>query len=203
MPTNALGFALLGLLARQPLSGSELTSQIKERVGPFWSTSHSQVYPELARLEARGLATHELVPQRDRPAKKVYAISGSGLAALRRWVTAPLLPATARDELVLRAYSVWVADPTAAAAFFREQEHRHAHRLAAYEAKLAGMEEEWGDDVRRVDSPRFASCAAVRRGIGHEREQAEWCRWLAESLEPGPAIEPAPHRARDAADDAS
>lgn len=42
---HALGYALLGLLAREPQSGYELTSQIKERVGPFWSTSHSQVYP--------------------------------------------------------------------------------------------------------------------------------------------------------------
>lgn len=184
---NALGFALLSLLGREPLSGSEPTARLRERIAPFWSTSHRQVYPELARLEAGDLVTHRVVAQRDRPPKKVHAVTERGLDALRRWVTTPLAFATGRDELVLRAYSVWVADPVAAAAFFREQERRHAERLAAYELKLEGMEREWGDDVRRVDSPRFASTAAVRRGIGHERELADWCRWLADSLDPAEA----------------
>jgi DNA-binding PadR family transcriptional regulator len=192
---HALGYALLGLLAREPLSGYELTSQIKDRIGPFWSTSHSQVYPELARLEAEGLVLHRVVVQRDRPAKKVYSITAPGLETLKRWVTAPVRPRSARDELVLRAYSVWVAEPAAAAAFFREQERRHRERLAGYEQKLDGMEREWGADVCRVDSPRFASYAAVRRGVGHEREQAAWCAWLAESLEGG-------RRGEDADDDA-
>jgi DNA-binding PadR family transcriptional regulator len=182
---NALGYALLGLLAREPLTGYELTRQLKDRVGAYWSTSHSQVYPELARLEAQSLATHEVVEQRNRPDKKVYAITDRGLEALKRWVTTPVGPRSTRDELILRAYCVWVADARAAAALFREHERRHEERLAEYERKGARMEQEWGDDLHRVSSPRFASYAAVRRGIGHEREYAAWCRWVAESLEAG------------------
>lgn len=184
---SALGYALLGLLARESLTGYELTSRIRERVGPFWSTSHSQVYPALARLEAAGLVTHQVVPQSDRPDKKVHAITAQGLAALTRWVTTPVAPRSARDELVLRAYCMWVADPVETAALFREHARLHEERLAAYERKGAAMEREWATDLDRIDSPRFASYAAVRRGIGHEREYAAWCRWVAVRLEAGAA----------------
>ncbi len=182
---SALGYAILGLLAREPLSGYELTSQIKERLEPFWSTSHSQVYPELSRLEEQGLVIYRVVEQRERPDKKIHSITDEGLEALKQWVTAPVGPRSTRDELILRAYCVWVADPSKAAALFREHERRHEERLHEYERRRDGMERAWGAAVDRVDSPRFASYAAIHRGIGHEREYAAWCRWLAERLEAG------------------
>jgi DNA-binding PadR family transcriptional regulator len=95
-PGSTLGYALLGLLAREPLSGYDLAQRMKQRVGYFWQAAgHSHIYPELGRLEAGGLATHEVVAQDERPAKKVYAITDAGRAALRRWVTEPA-PAPAR-----------------------------------------------------------------------------------------------------------
>jgi hypothetical protein len=63
---------------------------------------------------------HQVVEQDDRPDKKVYAVTEAGRAALRAWVASELDEAPVRDELVLRAYSVWLADPGAAAALFRE-----------------------------------------------------------------------------------
>jgi hypothetical protein len=44
------------------------------------------------------------------------------------------------------------------------------------------MEKEWGDDVLKTDSARFASYAALRRGIISERGYAEWCRWVADRV---------------------
>lgn len=182
---NTLGYALLGLLAREPLSGYELTSRIKERVGFFWSTSYSQVYPALAQLEDEGLVSYRAVEQRDRPDKKVHSITPEGLDVLKAWVTAPIGSRPAREELVLRAYCAWVADPVEAAALFREHEQLHEERLSKYEGIQKWMEREWGDSLRRPDSPRFSSYAALRRGLGHEREYAEWCRWMADQLEGG------------------
>ena len=49
---STLSYALLGLLARQPLSGYDLAQYMKKRVGQMWSALPSQIYPELARLEA-------------------------------------------------------------------------------------------------------------------------------------------------------
>jgi DNA-binding PadR family transcriptional regulator len=180
---TTLGYAILGLLSREELSGYDLTSRMKARVGFFWEARHSQIYPELARLEERGLVTHRVVEQRDRPDKKVYEITPAGLDALKEWVTEPPAPRAARDELVLKAYSLWLAEPEGAISLFRDQERRHRDRLLDYERRKAWMEEEWAEDILRIDSPRFASYAALRRGILHERGFMEWCRWVADRLE--------------------
>ncbi|MBD0354313.1 MAG: hypothetical protein ICV58_03950 [Rubrobacteraceae bacterium] len=45
-----------------------------------------------------------------------------------------------RDELVLKAYSLWLVDPGRAIAPFRDQERRHEERLLDYERRRAWME---------------------------------------------------------------
>jgi len=180
--TSTLGYALLGLLARRDLSGYDLAAQMKRSVGYFWQARHSQIYPELAKLEAAGLVRHLLIHQTDRPDKKIYAVTDAGRAALISWLTSPIAEAGTRDELVLRAYLIWLADPLQAATLFRDQQRHHAARQAEYEAILVALETTHGPALRRPGSIPFASYAALRRGIGYEREYAEWCGWLAEAL---------------------
>jgi DNA-binding PadR family transcriptional regulator len=182
---NALGYAVLGLLAREPLSGYDLKKRMEQRVGFFWSARHSQIYPELARLDRAGMVAHTVVEQQDRPDKKVYEATPAGLETLKDWVTEPVEPRPARDELVLKAYSLWVAEPEEALALFREQERRHEEKLRQYEELQSWMEREWSGDLKRCDSPQFASYAALRRGILYEREYADWCGWVADRLDKG------------------
>jgi DNA-binding PadR family transcriptional regulator len=180
---STLGYAILGLLSREELSGYDLSSRMRARVGHFWEAWHSQIYPELARLEEEGLVAHRVVEQQYRPDKKVYEITPAGLDALKEWVTEPPAPRPARDELVLKAYSLWLGEPEKALALFRDQERRHEEKLREYERIEDRMEKEWGKDVQRTDSPRFASYAALRCGILYERGYVEWCRWVASRLE--------------------
>ena len=183
--TSTLGFALLGLLARGPRSGYDIAAQLKEGVGPFWHARHSQIYPELARLEADGLVSHERVAQHDRPDKKVFSVLPAGQAALSAWVASPFDGHQVRDELTLRAYSVWLAEPLAAAAVFRAQESQHRAQLAEYEAYRLTMEQTCGPRLRQVQAPEFATYATLQRGLAHERELATWCAWMAVALESG------------------
>jgi DNA-binding PadR family transcriptional regulator len=187
---TTLGYAILGLLSREELSGYDVASRMRARVGHFWEARHSQIYPELARLEEAGLATYRVVEQQDRPDKKVYKITPSGLEALKEWVTEPPAPRFARDELVLKAYSLWLAEPREAIALFRDQERRHEEKLLEYENIRAWMEKEWGEDVLWTDSPRFASYAALQCGITYERGYVGWCRWVAERLAEGQRTKP-------------
>ena len=180
---GTLGYAILGLLAREALSGCDVGRRMGGRVGFFWEARHGQIYPELARLEGRGFVVHEAVEQRGRPDKKVYRITGAGLEALRGWATEPPRARATKDELVLKAYSVWLADRKGAISLFRDEGRLHEGRLRRYEEISAWMEEEWGEDLGRPDSPRFASYAALRRGILNERGYAEWCGWVADRLE--------------------
>jgi PadR family transcriptional regulator AphA len=180
---TTLGYAILGLLSREELSGYDLTQRMAGRVGYFWSAKHSQIYPELARLEDGGYVTHSVVEQRARPDKKVYEITAEGLYALKEWVIQPPVPRPPRDELTLKTYSVWLAEKEKAARLFREEELRHEKQLAHYEELRAWMEGEWREDLTSTNSPEFASYATLRRGISYEREYAEWCRWMADSIE--------------------
>jgi DNA-binding PadR family transcriptional regulator len=184
-PITTLGYAILGLLARVPSSGYDLAQRLKAPIGFFWTARHSQIYPELARLEGMGLATYRLVEQSDKPDKKIYTITDAGVAALAEWACAPVARLPARDELILKAYSLWVAEPAKALDLFRERERVHAERLAEYERRLVDMEARSGPNLERIDSPDFAAYVTLRRGLGYEREFLDWCRWLIERLERG------------------
>jgi PadR family transcriptional regulator AphA len=186
MRLATLGYALLGLLARKPRSGYDLAQLMRNPIGYFWHAQHSQIYPELARLEAAGMVTHEVVEQYDRPDKKIYAIAEAGRAALREWVTEPAHVRPDRDELMLKTFSIWLADRERAIAFYRASEEYHASRLAVYESYLREFEREDDIRARRVDSPRFMQYATLRRGIDYERSYAEWCRWMVETLGQAP-----------------
>jgi|SRR5829696_6637961 len=180
---TTLGYAILGLLSREELSGYDLTQRMARQVGYFWSARHSQIYPELARLEEGGYVAHSVVEQRERPDKKVYRITAEGSKSLREWATQPPAPRPVRDELTLKAYSVWMANEGEATRLFREEQLRHEEQLAHYEELRAWMEGEWREALARTDSPEFASYATLRRGIGYEKEYAGWCRWMADSVE--------------------
>ena len=184
-----MGYAILGLLAREPLSGYDLMRRMKERVGFFWQARHSQIYPELARLEKEGMVVRRVVEQKNGRDKKVYEITDAGLGALKEWVTAPVEPRVKRDELVLKAYSLWLAEPEKALVLFRDHERRHEEQLLRYKEIESWMEREWKEELGRVDSPKFASYAALQRGMIYERGYVDWCRWAADRLEKSTGVE--------------
>jgi PadR family transcriptional regulator AphA len=181
MSVTTLGYALLTLLARKTLSGYDLVRSMKRPIGFFWYAHHSQIYPELARLQNEGLVTFEVVEQSDRPDKKIYTITDAGRAALRRWAAAPMAMPGERSELMLKAYSVWLAEPEQAIKLFRTHEEYHAAQLAHYEQIMSELEEKYGDIA--VDTPQFGDYATLRRGIDYERGYVAWCRWMVEQLE--------------------
>jgi DNA-binding PadR family transcriptional regulator len=124
-----------------------------------------------------------VVEQDDRPDKKVYEITAWGRETLASWVTEPAKPRAARDELVLKAYSVWMADQDKALGLFRDQQRAHEEQLRNYKELERWMRKEWGEDLETPESPLFATYATLQRGLAYERGYAEWCRWLADRLE--------------------
>ncbi|MDQ6774265.1 MAG: PadR family transcriptional regulator [Candidatus Dormibacteraeota bacterium] len=176
-PVATLGYALLGLIARGPASGYDLAKAMHRPIGYFWEAHQGQIYPELGRLEQAGLI---VVADRETGGRgrKTYGITDAGLGALRTWVARAMEPARRKDELVLRTFSLWVGDPAEMARLYREQERTHRDRQAAYERFLAD-----GGEPEAALSPDFAAYATLRRGLGHEREYADWCAWMAERME--------------------
>jgi DNA-binding PadR family transcriptional regulator len=183
MALPTLGYALLALLAKQPSTAYELSRRVRRPLGYFWSASYGQVHPQLRSLAAVGLLSVETTSGPGPHAKRVYTITAAGRAAVAAWVVKPPRQEPSRDELLLKAYAIWLADPARARELVLAQAEAHRHRLAEYEAIDARLE-----DVA-PDHPDFGSVATVRYGIGYERHRAQWCDWLAARLGPAAPAE--------------
>ena len=179
---TTLGYALLALLAHHASSGYDLARRLKRPIGFFWSAHQSHIYSELTRLADEGLIAHQVIAQSNLPDKKLFRVTDAGLAVLRHWVTTPVAPAPPHNELVLRAYAIWLADPPAALELFRQQQAAHAARLAEYEQQLASLQRE-EESVWEVNRPAFGNYATLHAGIGYERAAVDWCGWMVDQFE--------------------
>jgi DNA-binding PadR family transcriptional regulator len=96
--------ALLGLLAQQPRHGYELHAAFEAVVGGQhnWDVKPAQIYTTLARLESSGLVRQEAVEQDGGPEKRIYAITGNGLAELHHWFERGVELGHGRDEFFVK-----------------------------------------------------------------------------------------------------
>jgi PadR family transcriptional regulator AphA len=93
----ALRYAILGYLSTAPGSGYDLSQQLQGGLGWFWSASHSQIYPELRRLEEDGLVEGAPTTVGEKLEKRVYSITDAGREALTKWVAGPPVYRPNRD----------------------------------------------------------------------------------------------------------
>ena len=182
MAVSTLGYALLGLLGREDLTGYDLSRLLKEPISFYWHARHSQIYPELGQLERAGLVKHTLVRQRERPDKKVFTLTKSGRAALKEWVTSPLRERHSRDELVLRVASLWAADKRKARGLLTVELRKHTALLQRHKKVARDTETRWPRRLTRASTAMFSEYATLRRGIGYEREVVSWLKWTLERL---------------------
>src|SRR3954467_3793295 len=97
----SLRHAVLGLRARRPSTGYELTQAFDRSLRASWHASHSQIYPELARLAEADLV--EVIGHGARRSK-TYGITQAGRAELRRWLVEGQPDRSKRDESGLRLF---------------------------------------------------------------------------------------------------
>ncbi len=81
----ALGFLFFG-----PAHGYDLHSRIVRELGPVWHIGMGHLYNALRNLEREGRVQSTLIPQADRPPRKVYAITATGQEDFLAWVRRPV-----------------------------------------------------------------------------------------------------------------
>jgi PadR family transcriptional regulator, regulatory protein AphA len=104
----SLRHAVLGLLEIEPATGYDLAQRFEKSLANAWHAGHSQIYPELTRLEEAGMA--EVVghgPRRSR----TWAITALGREELRRWMLETEPNRSQRSETGLRWFLVSLLDP--------------------------------------------------------------------------------------------
>ncbi len=183
---SSLSYAILALLATKPQSGYDIARQMKPPLGFLWQARHGQIYPELARLVHEGLVDFERLDPRAGPPRRVHAITAAGRTELSNWVAKPPQPRPMNDELVVKAFALRKAKAATAIGLLKDQIKLHEHRLAALEQRAAAIESR-DSGAPNPSSARFGEFAALRRGIGAERDYLAWCRWLASQLDSGQA----------------
>ncbi len=186
-PTKAastLGYALLGLLAREPLSGYDIALIMKERIRYFWSAQHSQIYPELAKLEEDGLVAHEVEKTPGRPDKKVFAITRRGRGVLARWVEEPFARSPTRDETLLKVYCGMAGDPKVLALNLDEYATELEAVVDALEANRKMLETKFPRELESAKGGPFFGWATLNLGIDTTRARAKWARSIARRLVP-------------------
>jgi PadR family transcriptional regulator AphA len=83
----ALRYAILGYLSTAPGSGYDLAQQLDGGLGWFWSAAHSQIYPELRRLEEGQLIEGSATTVGEKLEKRIYSITDAGLEDLTSWAS--------------------------------------------------------------------------------------------------------------------
>jgi DNA-binding PadR family transcriptional regulator len=98
-------YAILGLLAQRPRHGYELRAAFEAVVGgdKNWEVKPAQIYTTLERLEEAGLVERSSdLGEGDEPARRVYAVTEPGKAALRDWFASGVTPEHQRDEFFVK-----------------------------------------------------------------------------------------------------
>ena len=102
----SLQYGILGLLNYAPMSGYQLKTLFSKSINHIWTASLSQIYRELNALVGKDYVSAEIIPQEDRPDKKVYTITESGRTAFQEWLheEPKKVLSPKRDEFMLRVF---------------------------------------------------------------------------------------------------
>lgn len=182
----ALRHAVMVALASDDSTGYELSKRFDSSVANFWPASRQQIYRELDRLEADGLATARRVRQSKRPDKRVFSLTAAGRAAIDEFVRTETPPTMVRDDLLVKVAGLDETNREHVAAAIRDQLAGHERKLDAYgrlrEAALGGLAEDEflaGGPAQ----PGFGPYLTLKRGIAFERESLRWGREVLELLQ--------------------
>jgi DNA-binding PadR family transcriptional regulator len=161
--TGTLGHALLGVLAEGPRTGYALVRHLAQSIAYAWPASHSQVYPELARLREAGLIRQGAAAPRG---GRVYEVTDAGLEEVRRWLRETEPSRTVRNESALRLFFLWLLEPDEADAYLRAEVEQARATLDEFE-RIAAQED---PDNRKTRAYR----TALELGLHTARARLEW-----------------------------
>jgi DNA-binding PadR family transcriptional regulator len=162
----SLRHALLGALADEPRTGYALLKHFEQSLAYAWPASHSQIYPELARMLEDGLiAEAETGPRRSR----TYAITPAGRDEVRRWLRETDPDRRVRSDAALRTFFLWVLEPDEAAESLEVERRYWRDVLDEYERIR--------DEPTGVDRKSRAFRIALDGGIRTVTARLEWLEW--------------------------
>jgi DNA-binding PadR family transcriptional regulator len=163
---NSTAASLLGFLHEGPMSGWDLVSVAQDRIGDFWTITQSQVYRELATMDAAGFVEKGETGARDRTP---YLITDAGREAFLEWIARDPGGETIRVPLLLTLSFGEHLDPDRLDRIIAANREIHQRRLTKY----------LSEDCAGTPPHQRAT---LEFGIGYERTVLEWFDRLPELL---------------------
>lgn len=172
---SVLKYAILGMLNQRDMSGYALAKQFGEALAEFWPARHSQIYPELKRLDEEGLVTYQVEISGTVLEKKVYTITEKGRKEFMEWLQiCHKMPATPKDESRLQIFFSGSLSP--------EQRHRLlADQLEQHRARLEHLRENQKKftAVPQSSSEEFGDYLVLMGAVLREEST---CAWLEQCI---------------------
>lgn len=167
---NTLRYVLLGLLAKQDLTGYDIKKLFEQEVGDFWCARHSQVYPELRKLEESGQITSYTGTVGTKLQKKYYRLAPTGEKRLQEWLVQPLgdmMPT--RDEFTMKLYLIRSRKDPQLRQLFQADIRRHEERLAYLQLRWRLLFPT--QEARKKD---YGHALILQEAIQRETQKLEW-----------------------------
>lgn len=141
----SLRLALLAILEASPATAYELAKRFDRSASSIWHASHSQIYPELKRMESEGLVDVRVLSRGTNATKRRYSITERGCERLDEWINGVQQPGMERSAEYLKAtYLEWATFDNARSQFAAHLAHhrRQVERWEAHVEELRGRETE-------------------------------------------------------------
>lgn len=166
---SLLGYALLGLLHQQPLSGYDLRKIFASTPIGGFSDSPGAIYPALRRLQERGLVRGVVRESTGLRKRRVFRITPKGLASFKAWQSKPIV----RDDMIRRsgelllrfAFMDQTFGPERALAFLKE----FAGELSSYIPSLR-------QHLAHANEMPLSGRLALESGVQDYEARLRWAR---------------------------
>lgn len=183
----ALRHVVLTVLARGEMTGYAIAKNFEGVYSHLWRASHQQIYKELARLNEDGGVSVNVVSQKTRPDKKVYAITRRGLEELKEWVVSPTETPPPRHDFLVKL----LAHHAVGSRDFQREAARILADAQKWMRTLRAMRRECltERDTKGWSEHDEVLYLALRRGLLFGEAQVKWLNEIRRYLESGEVSE--------------
>ncbi len=167
---RSLKYAILGLLCRHPMTGYEIAKEFNYELAEFWYANHSQIYPELKKLNEEGLVHYDIEISGEILEAKRYTITEEGYKEFVKWLNKDeKMQKTPKDIFRLRMYFSGNLDLEARIHLLENQRQQHVMRLNTLKMRF-----EQYTEVPPRNSDRFGDFLVLRGAIMRQQNFIAW-----------------------------
>ncbi len=165
---NTLQYILLGLLSGPGMSGYDIKKLFNTELSDFWHANHSQIYPELRRLEAKGYVQGNQEIIGEKMTKYRYILTSSGKKLLHQWLREPLSDVPpSKDEFPIKAYLMNNRTDPDLRELLEEEFSRHEVKYAYLIRRMESLS-------KKEQAARYGHTLVLRRALHREKSYLAW-----------------------------